>query len=176
MKGASMNRLYKAMAWLAGLALVVGVARALLIWTLTINTLGLGNGVFQTDSLFSVFLSNVTAARAQEILSVANLLVGGATVMAMVIAGADRRRSWLIALIVAALVALVWPTGVEMWDVSGWPLAPQPYPAPISMVAQIMNDSIFAIPLIPLVMALILGLTRRDGAAHSAHAIATQPM
>lgn len=171
-----MERLYKALAWLAGLALVVGLAKALLMWTLAINTLGLGDGVYQTDSLFSVFLSNVSAGRAQEILVVANLLVGGVTVMALVIAWADRRRGWLIALIIAALVALAWPTGVEMWDVSGWPLAPQPYPMPVSMFAQIVNDSIFAIPLIPLVMALILGLTRHDSAAHGAHDVAVQPM
>ncbi len=171
-----MERLYKALMWLAGLALVVGLARALLMWTLAINTLGQGYGVFQTDSLFSVFLSDVSAARAQEILSVANLLVGGVTVMALVIAWADHRRGWLIALIVAALVALVWPLGVEMWDISGWPFAPQPYPTPVSMVAQIVNDSIFAIPLIPLVMALILGLTRHDTTAHGAHGVAVQPM
>ncbi|HZC05024.1 MAG TPA: hypothetical protein VE338_05225 [Ktedonobacterales bacterium] len=171
-----MDRLYKALAWLAGIALVVGLARAILMWTLAINTLGQGNGVFQTVSLFSVFLSDVSAARAQEILSVANLFVSGVTVMALVIAWADQRRGWLIALIVAALVAMVWPLGVEMWDISGWPLAPQPYPMPVSMVAQIVNDSILAIPLIPPVMALIVGLTRHDGAAQNAHGIAVQPL
>lgn len=176
MKGASMERLYKALMWLSGLTLVVGLVKAVLMWTLAINTLGLGDGVFQTDSPFSMFLANVSASRAQEILVVANLLVGGVTVMALVIAWADRRRGWLIALIIAALVALVWPTGVEMWNASGWPLAPQPYPTPVSMFAQIVNDSIFAIPLIPPVMALILGLTRHDSAAHGARGVTIQPM
>lgn len=171
-----MERLYKALMWLSGLALVAGLARVLLLWTQANITLTSGLGIDRSQGIFSMFLTIASSERMLEALAATNLLIGGVMVMALIVAWADRRRGWLIALIVVVVIALAWPTGVQIWDVSGAPMAPQAYPAPISLVAQIVNDSVYAMPLIPLVIALILGLTRHDGAAHGAHDLAIQPM
>ena len=171
-----MERLYKALVWLAGLALVAGLARALLLWTQANITLTSGLGIDRSQGIFSMFLAIANSGRMLEALAATNLLIGGVMVMALVIAWADRRRGWLIALIIVVIIVLAWPAGVQIWDVSGAPMSPQPYPTPISLVAQIVNESVYAMPLIPLVMALILGLTKRDGAAHGAHDLAIQSM
>jgi len=176
-----MDRLYRALMWLAGLALVVGLAKALLLWTREAISLSSGSGMSSSDGFFSMILTItrmmfVGSGGMLESLAATNLLIGGVTVMALVITWADHRRGWLIALIIVTVLALIWPTGVQIWDVSGLPLAPQPYPMPVSAFAQVMNDAVYAMPLIPLMMALVLGLTRRDGAAHGAHGVAVQPV
>jgi hypothetical protein len=96
-------------------------------------------------------------------MSVSNLLVGGVTVMTMIVAWADRRRGWLSALVVVTILTLLWPIGVQS--------------ATTTLLVQSGAASVFAVPLVPVLMAFVFALTRRkDATAPGTQNIATDPM
>ena len=161
-----MEKVYRAMMWFAGLAFVVGLVKAILFWTLVINSLSQDVVISPLDGLVGVFLTFLSAGRVDELFSVSNLFISGVTVMAVIVAWADRRWGWLIALIVVTILTLLWPVGVQSLVGSMMPTTPPPYSPTMTLLAQGGSDSLFAVPLIPLVMAFILALTgRRDASA-----------
>lgn len=170
-----MRRLYVVMAWLAGAAFVVGVVKAILFLTQAINAFSPGNGISQSDGLIGVFFKSLDAGRVDDFLSISSLLIGGVMVTAVIVAWADHRRGWLIALLAVMVLTVVWPTSIQMLIGAVVPTTPPPYPTTISLFAQGGAYSLFLVPLIPVVMALILALTRRNGAdASGAQGIAMQ--
>ncbi len=174
-----MQRLYRAIAWIAGVAIVVGLLKATMLWTQAINTvsqgLSQGSGFSLSDGTFSVFFTLLRSGLLFDLMNVSNLLVGGVMVMTVIVAWADRRSGWLIALLVVTLLALLWPLGVQLWIATALPTTPPPYPTTLALLAQIGNNSSFAAPLIPLALAVIFALTQRKSAAANARNIAVQP-
>jgi hypothetical protein len=170
------EKVYRPLMWLAGVAFVVGLVKALLFWTLAINTLSQGYSISQSDGFVGILLKTLSAGRVDDLFSVSNLLIFGVTVMAVIVAWADRRWGWLIALIAVTALTLLWPVGVESLVVRVLPPTPPPYPPADTLLAQGGGDSLFAVPLIPLVMAFIFALTRRkDAPAPRAQGIVIQP-
>jgi len=171
-----MEKVYRPLAWLAGIAFVVGLVKAILFWTLAINTLSQGYSISQSDGFVGILLKTLSAGRVDDLFNVSNLLIFGVTVMAVIVAWADRRWGWLIALIAVTILTLLWPVGVESLVVRVLPTTPPPYPPADTLLAQGGSDSLFAVPLIPLVMAFIFALTRRkDAPAPRAQGIVIQP-
>jgi hypothetical protein len=169
-------KVYKPLMWLAGIAFVVGLVKAMLFWTLAINSLSQGYSTSQSDGFVGILLKTLNAGRVDDLFNVSNLLIFGVTVMAAIVAWADRRRGWLIALIVVTALTLLWPVGVQSLLVSVLPTTPSPYSPTDTLLAQGGGDSLFAVPLIPLVMAFIFALTRRnDAPAPRAQGIVIQP-
>ncbi len=172
-----MEKVYSPLGWLAGIAFVVGLVKAILFWTLAINALSQGYSLISPYGFAGALLTILNAGRVDDLLSVSNLLIGGVTVMAVIVAWADRRWGWLIALIVVAILTVFWPVGVQSLIFARLPLTPSPYSATTTLLAQGGTDSLFAVPLIPLVMAFIFALTRhKDAPAPSAQGAAIQPI
>ena len=169
-----MRRLYGVLAWLAGAALVVGVVKAILFLTQAINAFSPGYGITQSDGLIGVFFKSLDDGLVDDFLSIANLLIAGVMVMAVVVAWADHRRGWLIALLAVMALTVVWPMSIQMLIGAILPTTPPPYPTTISLFAQGGNYSLFLVPLIPVVMALVLALTRRNAATSGGQGIAMQ--
>ncbi|HEX5572383.1 MAG TPA: hypothetical protein VFX31_13400, partial [Ktedonobacterales bacterium] len=94
--------------------------------------------------------------------SLSNLLGGSAIVLAAALAWAQRRHAWLIALIVAALLALAWPSFALAWQFVQFPPGPS---GPPESELKTFNIISLTIPLIPFALPLIFALIRRKPAA-----------
>lgn len=160
-----MEKVYRTLIWFAGIAIVAGLLKAILFWTLAINSLQSGSLTGPSDGFVGVLVNFLNAARGDDLLSVSNLFIGGVTVMAVIVAWADRRWGWLIALIVVTILILLWPMGVQSLIYAKAPLTPPPYSATTMLLLQGGSDSLFAVPLIPVVMAFIFALTMRKSAS-----------
>ena len=169
-----MRRLYGVLAWLASAAFVVGVVKATLFLTQAINTLSPGYGISQSDGLIGVFFKSLGAGVVDDFLSISNMLIAGVMVMAVVVAWADHRRGWLIALLAVMILTVIWPMSIQLLVGAVLSTTPPPYPTTISLFAQGGNYSLFLVPLIPVVMALILALTRRNAVTSGGQGIAAQ--
>jgi hypothetical protein len=163
-----MQKVYRALVWLAGGTLVLGVYFAVVMFTPLAENVVPPQGVTVSGPSVSVFVSVFAQSLLLQLLAsysnVFQLLVGGVTVLAIALAWADRRRAWLIALLVVTFLTLLWPDGVAAWFASGFyhpqlPLKAPTGPWPITSPEGLSNFTILVVPLIPVVMALILALT-----------------
>jgi len=171
------TRLYKALAWLAGVAIVVGVVRAIVFLTQAINALSQGGYSFSlSDGLLLVFVAILRSELPVTLMSAANLLIGGVLVMTVIVAWADRRYRWLVALSLFSLLALLWPLGVQIWYTTALAATPLHYPTLLAQFTRFGTVSALTAPLIPLLLAFIFAFTRRRaGSGASAPSIAVQP-
>lgn len=157
-----MEKLYKALVWLAGLALVLGLFVAFTFQTPASNS----SLEFQGPSSFGVgglgptFFKVLVGTWFMEVMRLSSTLTDGATLLGIVTAWLHRRRGWLIALLVVTLLASLWPSVVQAWQVAIYiPQSAGVGPSPQTIYTT--NLSMFAVPLIPVVMALVLALTNR---------------
>jgi hypothetical protein len=159
---APMERLYKALVWLAAVALVLGLVIAYLYATLSANLLPNGYYFGGSDGLIVAFLRVLRSRMFEVAISLSNLLGSGAFVLAAVLAWMQRRRAWLTALVVAALLALVWPSFMLAWQIVQFPPGPS---GPPESELKTFNIISLTIPLIPFALPLIFALIRRKPAA-----------
>lgn len=148
-----MERLYKALVWLASIAIVLGLVISYLIAMTAINRFPQQPSLGGSDGLVSAFVKVLSFQWLNIMLSLSSLLGDGAIGLAATLAWAQRRRAWLIALIVAALLTLAWPSFTIVAWVSWGPQI------------QTFNFVVLSAPLIPVAVALIFGLIRRKPAA-----------
>lgn len=164
-----MERIYRALAWCAGVAMVFGLAFAIMN---TAQTLSYYSQVPRVAAYFGLYTSPIigldTGDLASNIRPIAILLVCGVTLLAIALAWADRRWSWLVALIVVTILAILWPAGVEAWAVMNIHALP---PVPVTLALTVMTFSVFAVPLVSVALALILALTRHTPAPAAAAAV-----
>ncbi len=162
-----MNRIYKTLVWLAGLAIVFGLAFSIMLTTQTVSNYAQVPHLSTIDGLFSGMITGFYGISIYSGLkTVAILLVGGTTLLAIALAWADRRYGWLIMLVVVSIAALLWPSAVEAWAfLNSSPPSPLLLPAPVPASIEVAAFTSYAAPLIAVVMALILALTRREHAA-----------
>lgn len=164
---AAVNRVYTALVWLAGSAIVFGLAFAIMLTTQTVSNYAQIPHLSIVDGLFSGMFTGLYGISVYSGLkAVAILLVGGATLLAIGLAWADRRNRWLIALVVVSIVALVWPSAVDAWAfVSSQPISPLLPPPPVPISIEVAAFTAYVAPLVAVVLALILALTHRERAA-----------
>jgi hypothetical protein len=159
---AAVERLYKAEAWVAGVATVFGLAFATMISAQALSYYSQVPQVLVNDGLYTGFFTTLNVGDfASNIRPIALLLVSGVTLLAIALAWANRRWGWLIALILVTILALFWPAGVEAWAFTNIRSFP---PVPVTAAIEIMTFSAYVAPLIPAVLALALALTRRKPA------------
>lgn len=157
-----MDRLYKALAWLAGIAIALGLVIAYVYAKTTLGQFAPGFGVSGSDGLIGAFFKVLRSQTFNVILDVSNLLVGGVTTLAAALAWASRRNGWLTALIVGTLLALAWPSFTIAWQT----LYFQPGPAELPRhEVELFTFVVFAVQLLPAALALIFALTNRKAVA-----------
>lgn len=156
-----MERFYRALVWLACVAIVVRLIAAIMYsYALQVtNSLPSGFSSSGRESVISVFFKILIGQWLIEILGWSNLIVYGATVLGAVTAWVTRRRGWLIALIVATILTLMWPAATQAWNVVTYP--PMSADSLGPGIVNAVNFSIFTAPLIPVVMALVFALSHR---------------
>ena len=162
-----MNRIYKALVWLAGSAIVFGLAFAIMLTAQTIGYYAQVPHISIVDGLFSGMITGFYGINAYTSLkTVALLLVSGTTLLAIGLAWADRRYGWLFALIVVSILALLWPSFIEAWAfMNSQPFSPLQPPPSVPASIEVAAFTAYAAPLVAVVMALILALTHRERAA-----------
>ena len=163
-----MDRLYKALAWLAGIAIALGLVIAYLYARANVGQFQPGFfGISRPDGLIGAFFKVLRSQTFNMILDVSNLLVGGATTLAAALAWASRRNGWLTALIVGTLLALAWPSFTIAWQM----LYFQPGPAELPRhEVELFTFVVFAVQLLPVALALIFALMQRRPASAAADA------
>ncbi|HET9110643.1 MAG TPA: hypothetical protein VFN78_07455 [Ktedonobacterales bacterium] len=164
-----MNRIYRVLVWQAGSAIIFGLAFAIMLTTQTVSDYAQLPHLSTIDGLFSGMITGLYGISIYSGLkTVAFLLVSGATLLAIALAWADRRYGWLLALIVMSVVALLWPSAVESWAfLNSPPPSPLLPPAPVPASIEVAAFTSYAAPLVAVVMALVLALTRRERAAQT---------
>lgn len=162
-KEEAVNRVYLALVWLAGSAIAFGLAFAIMLTAQTVSNYAQLPHLSINDGLFSGMIIGLYGISVYSgIKTVAILLVGGTTLLAIALAWADRRYGWLAALIVGAILALLWPSFVEAWAfMNSRPISLLLSPAPVPVSIEVGAFSAYVAPLIPVVLALLLALTRR---------------
>ena len=148
-----MERLYKALVWLASIAIVLGLVMSYLIATMPALNRFPPGPIDGSDGLVGAFVKVLSFQWPNIMLSLSSLLGDGAIVLAAALAWMQRRRAWLIALIVPTLLTLAWPSFTIVAWVSWKPQIPT------------FNFIVMSVPLIPVALALIFGLIRRKPAA-----------
>ncbi len=154
-----MDRLYKALAWLAGIAIALGLVIAYLYAKTTIGQFQQGFfGVSGSDGLIGAFFKVLRSQTFSMIMDVSNLLVGGVTTLAAALAWVNRRHGWLTALIVGTLLALAWPSFTLAWQY----LYFQPGQAELPrQEVEVFTFVVFAVQLLPAALALVFPLMQR---------------
>jgi len=157
------ERLYKALVWLAGVAIVTGLAFSAMYTTQAASNYAQVPHVSLIDGMFAGFFTGLYVGDLPyDVRSVAFLCACGVTLLALALAWSNRRYGWLLALLIATLLALLWPTWVEAWTLRPFTMF-QPYP-PVTAALETQIFSGYAVPLVPVVLALIFALTRRPPA------------
>lgn len=157
-----MERLYKALVWLASIAIVLGLVISYLLAMTAINRYPPGLTVSSSDGLVGAFFKVLSFQTTNTMLGLSNLLNGGVITLAVTLAWANRRRAWLIALIILTLLTLAWPSFTIAWADLNYSQGS----AGISeSQIQTFNFIVLSAPLIPVAVALIFGLIRRKPAA-----------
>ncbi|HZC05023.1 MAG TPA: hypothetical protein VE338_05220 [Ktedonobacterales bacterium] len=161
-----MNRVYKALVWLAGSGIVFGLAFAIMLTAQTVTNYAQLPHLSIVDGLFSGMFTGLYGISVYSGLkTLAILLVGGTMLLAIALAWADRRYGWLSALVVVSILALLWPSAIEAWAfLNSQPLSLLQSPAPVPASIEVAALTAYAAPLIAVVLALILALTHRERA------------
>jgi hypothetical protein len=166
-KEAAVNRVYKALVWLAGSGIVFGLAFAIMLTAQTVNNYAQLPHLSIVDGLFSGMFTGLYGITVySSIKTVAILLVGGTMLLAIALAWADRRYGWLAALIVVNILALLWPLAIDAWAfVKVQPLSLLQSPTPVPASVEVAVFTAYAAPLVAVVLAMILALTHHERAA-----------
>ena len=152
-----MEKLYKALTWLASVALICGLFIAFRVQA---TTQFQGLSLSGAQGFAPMFFAVLTGTWFMELSSISTMLADGAIVLGVTIAWMGRRRTWLVALLVVTVLTWLWPAAAQAWQVATF--VPQAAadglsPQAISMI----NFTLFAVPLIPVVLALVMALTHR---------------
>ena len=159
-----MDKLYKALIWLAGVALTLGLGVTSLYMAMAMNKLP--NGYYtlgQPEGPIPVFFTTLSTQKLAIVAGLSGLLGDGAIALAAALAWVEGRRGWLLALIGVRAVMLFQPTVMMTWD-----YLMNAASAPINSGAANLETFTFvnfAVPLIPVALALIFGLTLRKASA-----------
>lgn len=158
-----MDKLYKALIWLAGAALMLGLVITYIYTTMAMNNLPNGYALGQPEGPIAAFFTILGAQKLAIVVGLSGLLGDGAIALAAALAWMEGRRGWLLALIGARAVMLFQPIAMMTWDyLLNAASAPINSGAPNLMTFTFVS---FAVPLIPVALALIFGLTRRKASA-----------
>lgn len=165
-----MERLYRALVWLAGAAVVVSLVASYIVASSIYSNFTSGGGSTEVSgsSGSATVLLTVLSGQVKFIaMDLVSLLSGGAVILAMALAWAARRREWLAALIIVTLATLVLPSAITTWLILN-PSAPsqsQGEQFPVVVTLLMLN-----LQLIPVSLALVFGLIRSRPAADTTDA------
>ncbi len=154
-----MTRLYRALIWLAVVALVVVLANAA-IHTFPLfqssNGIGYGTAGFVGSLADWLELLGIPA-----FFEAANTLVAGVIVLGIVVAWADHRRGWLIVVLLVTIATLLWPQAQQVWLLTH-PSFPPPDNTVVtpSLSDMLTTFSVYAVSLVPILLLLVFALMR----------------
>jgi hypothetical protein len=155
-----MERLYRGLVWLAGVTVVFGLVVSYTYASSIFNTTQGWNPVIGQGVSIVVFFQLLATQTLNMALSLANILVGGVIILAAALAWATRRRVWLAALIVATLLSILSQGVAFIWQTHYLATAPHSN-AQVNSALQTIIFISWTIQLIPVILALIFGLTHR---------------
>lgn len=153
-----MERLSKALAWLAAMAIILGLIFSYLYATLTFNQLSQGFAIGGADNVVEAFFNVLKSQLIFIALSASNVLDGGAIILAMSLAWVNRHRAWLIALIAITLLTFIWPSFFMTWQNTHPPISG----GSATLGVETYNFVSMAVSFVPAVLALIYALIHRQ--------------
>jgi hypothetical protein len=159
------EKLYKALIWLAGVALALGLVITFLYTAMAMNNLPNGYALGHPDGPIAVFFTTLSTQKLSIVADLSGVLGDGAIALAAALAWMEGRRGWLTALIGVRAALLLQYTADMTWN----------YLLNLNAASGSMNSGAvnvgefnfvnFAVPLIPVALALIFALAHRKAAA-----------
>jgi hypothetical protein len=159
------DKLYKALIWLAGVALALGLLVTYLYMTMANSNLPNGYALGHPDGPIAVFFTTLSTQKLSIVADLSGVLGDGAIALAAALAWMEGRRGWLTALIGVRAALLLQYTADMTWN----------YLLNLNAASGSINSGAvnvgefnfvnFAVPLIPVALALLYALTHRKAAA-----------
>ncbi len=151
-----MERIYAALSRLSTVALVCGLS---IVMTLALNSGQLYPAGFYSSGA-GRFLDIAQFAMPQYLTTTISFLIDGTAFLGIVVAWADRRRTWAITLLAVALIVLTFPVALNVAEMGGL-LARHP------RIAQLIGGHatllIYLMSLVPVALALVMAYQRHGG-------------
>ncbi len=156
--GSLVERMYTALARLAAVALVCGFS--------VVMMLALNSGQLYPAGFYSSgagrFFDTVQFAIPLYLTTTISFLIDGTAFLGIVVAWADRRRTWAIALLAVMLILLAFPVALNVSEMGGL-FARHP------RIAQLIGGHatllIYLMSLVPVALALVMAYQRHGGRA-----------
>jgi hypothetical protein len=167
---ARMDRLYKALVWLASIAIVLGLVIVYHYVMLPVGGFSQGYFFSGSDGPVVAFFSMLKSQTFYLFSTLSNLFDSGAIVLGIALAWANRRYGWMAALIIVTLLSFIWPTFVLTWQ--NFHVPPSQDPSQSQAQIQMSNLMVLSVSLLPAALALIFALIHRKAAAANTAATA----
>ena len=143
-----MNRMYRALSWLAVVAVIAGLVNAAIY---AFSLFRYGNGIGYGTTGFTGSLSDwLKFFGVGFVFAVTNTLIAGVVVLGMALAWADHHRGWLIAVLLMTIAVILWSQAQQI-------VIP-------SQLDNLAVFSVYAVPLAPVLLLLVFALIRRKSA------------
>jgi len=164
-----MTRLYRALIWLAVVALVVGLPDALL-QVMRLNQQSQAIGYGPSSGLIGSFPAWMLFFGLPAFGALVFALATGVSVLGMVVAWVNQRRSWLVVMLLVTLASILWPYAYQLWNIVHPSLAPPPTGGATgqSFSNELFYFSVYATSLAPVALALVFALAPRKPATSAA--------
>lgn len=159
-----MKRMYRALIWLAVVAVIAGlVSASIYAFSLFHNGNGIGYGTTGFTGSLPDWLEFFGVG---SFFAVTNTLVAGVVVLGMALAWADHRRGWLIAVLLVTIAVILWPQAQHLWLLTHPSLVPPPVNTSVtpSLSDDLTVFSAYAVSLAPVLLLLVFALIRRKSA------------
>jgi hypothetical protein len=157
-----MTRLYRALIWLAVVALVVGLPDALLQF-MRLNQQSQAIGYGPSSGLIGSFPAWMLFFGLPAFGALVFALATGVSVLGMVVAWVNQRRSWLVVMLLVTLASILWPYAYQLWNIVHPSLTPPPTGGATgqSSTNDLFYFSVYAASLVPVVLVLVFSAFSR---------------
>jgi hypothetical protein len=157
-----MTRLYRALIWLAVVALVVGLPDALL-QVMRLNQQSQTIGYGPSSGLIGSFPAWMLFFGLPAFGALVFALATGVSVLGMVVAWVNPRRSWLVVMLLVTLASILWPYAYQLWNIVHPSLTPPPTGGATgqSSTNELFYFSVYAASLVPVVLVLVFSAFSR---------------
>jgi heme exporter protein D len=158
-----MIRMYRALIWLAVVALIVGLPDALL-QLMRLNQQSQAIGYGPSSGLIGSFPAWMLFFGLPAFGALVFALATGVSVLGMVVAWVNQRRSWLVVMLLVTLASILWPYAYQLWNIVHPSLTPPPTGGATGQ--SFTNElfyffSVYAASLVPVVLVLVFSAFSR---------------
>jgi hypothetical protein len=157
-----MIRMYRALIWLAVVALIVGLPDALL-QLMRLNQQSQAIGYGPSSGLIGSFPAWMLYFGLPAFGALVFALAAGVSVLGMVVAWVNQRRSWLVVMLLVTLASILWPYAYQLWNIVHPSLTPPPTGGATgqSSTNELFYFSVYAASLVPVVLVLVFSAFSR---------------